>query len=293
MILIGENIHIISSDVSVAVKERNAKVIRDLAIAQTEAGVHYIDLNMGPARKNPEETAEWLVKTVQEVSGLPLSIDTLNPVAMEAGLRACTKGRPLLNSASGRTDSKEQTLPLAKKYNTDLVLSVLTDKGCPPDVETRMESIMETAAYANELGIPNEDLWIDPILLPVSADQQQVIEALEFMKIVGDVLPGVKSTIGLSNLSNGTPEELRGILNRTYMVMLGRYGQHSVIADALDKELIRLNNGKMPEVVDLIYRVMDGEDVDLSSLSQQARDYAKTVKVLLGETLYSHSWLED
>lgn len=293
MILIGENIHIISKDVSVAVKERNAKVIQGLAIAQTEAGVHYIDMNMGPARKNPEETAEWLVNTVQEVTDLPLAIDTLNPVAMEAGLRACTKARPLLNSASGRTDSKEQTLPLAKKYNTDLVLSVLTDKGCPPDVETRMESIMETVAYANELGIPNEDLWIDPILLPVSADQQQVIEALEFMKIVGDVLPGVKSTIGLSNLSNGTPEELRGILNRTYMVMLGRYGQHSVIADALDKELIRLNNGEMPDIVDLIYKVMDGEDVDLSSLSQQARDYAKTVKVLLGETLYSHSWLED
>lgn len=293
MILIGENIHIISKDVSVAVKERNAKVIQGLAIAQTEAGVHYIDMNMGPARKNPEETAEWLVNTVQEVTDLPLSIDTLNPVAMEAGLRACTKARPLLNSASGRTDSKEQTLPLAKKYNTDLVLSVLTDKGCPPDVETRMESIMETVAYANELGIPNEDLWIDPILLPVSADQQQVIEALEFMKIVGDVLPGVKSTIGLSNLSNGTPEELRGILNRTYMVMLGRYGQHSVIADALDKELISLNKGDMPEIVDLIYKVMDGEDVDLSSLSQQARDYTKTVKVLLGETLYSHSWLED
>lgn len=293
MILIGENIHIISRDVSVALRERNAKVIQGLAIAQTEAGVHYIDMNMGPARKNPEETAEWLVKTVQEVSDLPLSIDTLNPVAMEAGLRACTKARPLLNSASGRTDSKEQMLPLAKKYNTDLVLSVLTDKGCPPDVETRIESIMETVAYANELGIPNEDLWIDPILLPVSADQQQVIEALEFMKIVGDVLPGVKSTIGLSNLSNGTPEELRGILNRTYMVMLGRYGQHSVIADALDKELISLNKGDMPEIVDLIYKVMDGEDVDLSSLSQQARDYAKTVKVLLGETLYSHSWLED
>jgi len=293
MILIGENIHINSKDVSTAVKERNAKAIQDLAIAQTEAGVHYIDMNMGPARKNPEETAEWLVNTVQEVTDLPLAIDTLNPVAMEAGLRACTKARPLLNSASGRTDSKEQMLPLAKKYNTDLVLSVLTDKGCPPDVETRMESIMETVAYANELGIPNEDLWIDPILLPVSADQQQVIEALEFMKIVGDVLPGVKSTIGLSNLSNGTPEELRGILNRTYMVMLGRYGQHSVIADALDKELIRLNNGEMPDIVDLIYKVMDGEDVDLSSLSQQARDYAKTVKVLLGETLYSHSWLED
>ncbi len=293
MILIGENIHIISSDISTAVRERNARVIRDLAVAQTEAGVHYIDINLGPARKNPEETAEWLVKTIEEVTDLPLSIDTLNPVAMEAGLKACTKARPLLNSSSGRTDSKEHMLPLATKYNTDLVLSVLTDKGCPPDVESRIESIMETAAYANDLGIPNEDLWVDPILLPVSADQQQVVEALEFMKILGDVLPGVKSTIGLSNLSNGTPEELRGILNRTYMVMLEKAGQYSVISDALDKELISMNNGEMPAIVDLIHKVMDGEVIDLSSLSPDERGYVKTAQVLMGEILYSHSWLED
>lgn len=150
MIIIGESIHIISKDVSTAVKERNAKVIQDLAIAQAKAGVDYIDLNLGPARKNPEETVEWLVNTVQEVTEVPISVDTLNPVAMEAGLRACKK-RPLLNSASGRTDSKEKMLPLAKKYNTDLVLSVLTDQGCPPDIESRTESIMETVAYANEL----------------------------------------------------------------------------------------------------------------------------------------------
>lgn len=293
MILIGENIHIISSDISTAVRERNARVIGDLAVAQTEAGVHYIDINLGPARKNPEETAEWLVKTIEEVTDLPLSIDTLNPIAMEAGLKACTKARPLLNSSSGRTDSKEHMLPLATKYNTDLVLSVLTDKGCPPDVESRIESIMETAAYANDLGIPNEDLWVDPILLPVSADQQQVVEALEFMKILGDVLPGVKSTIGLSNLSNGTPEELRGILNRTYMVMLEKAGQYSVISDALDKELISMNSGEMPAIVDLIHKVMDGEVIDLSSLSPDERGYVKTAQVLMGEILYSHSWLED
>ncbi len=292
MIIIGESIHIISQSVSTAVKERNPQYIQELAKAQAESGVDYIDINLGPARKNPEETVDWLVNTVQAVTDLPLSIDTLNPVAMEAGLKACKK-RPLLNSASGRTDSKEKMLPLAKKYNTDLVLSVLTDKGCPPDVESRTESIMETIAYANELGVPNEDIWVDPILLPVSADQKQVLEALEFIKILQDIAPGIKSTIGLSNISNGTPEELRGILNRTYMVMLGRYGQYSVIADGLDKELMSLNRGEMPDVVDLIYKVMDGEAVDLSSLTPSQRDYAKTAAVLMSQTLYSHSWLED
>ncbi len=291
MVLIGESIHIISSLVNDAVKNRNAKVIQDLAKAQAEAGADYIDLNLGPARKDPEEVTQWLVNSIQEVTDLPISVDTLNPVAMEAGLKVC-KTRPLLNSSSGRTDSKEKMLPLAKKYNTDVVISVLTDQGCPPDVDSRTESIMETVDYANGLGIPNEDIWVDPIILPVSADQKQVAEAVEFISILQDLLPGVKSTVGLSNVSNGTPEELRGILNRTYMVMLGRKGLYSAIADVLDKELVSINKGELPDIVELIYKTMDGEAVDITSLPKQQQDYVKTTKVLLGETLYSHAWLD-
>jgi 5-methyltetrahydrofolate corrinoid/iron sulfur protein methyltransferase len=210
---------------------------------------------------------------------------------MEAGLKLCKK-RPLLNSASGRTDSKELMLPLAKKYSTDVVISVLTDIGCPPDVDSRIESIIDTVTYANELGIPNEDIWVDPILLPVSVDQRQVMEVLEFVKILPELLPGVKSVIGLSNVSNGTPQPLRGILNRTYMVMLAKSGQYSVIADALDEELIRLNRGELPNIVDLIYGIMDGENLELSGLSQKERDYVKTARVLMGGEIYSHAWLE-
>jgi 5-methyltetrahydrofolate corrinoid/iron sulfur protein methyltransferase len=292
MVLIGESIHIISRDVNDAVKERNPKVIQDLARAQTEAGADYIDLNLGPAKRDPEETTQWLVNTIQGVADLPISVDTLNPVAMEAGLKVCKK-RPLLNSASGKASSKELMLPLAKKYNTDVVISVITDQGCPPDIDSRTESIMETVALANELGIPNEDIWVDPIILPVSADQKQVAEAVEFISILQDLLPGVKSTVGLSNVSNGTPEELRGILNRTYMVMLGRRGLYSAIADVLDKELVSLNKGELPNIVDLIYKTMDGEAIDMSSLPQEEQNYVKTTKVLMGETLYSHAWLES
>ena len=292
MVLIGESIHIISKHVNDAVKERNPQVIQDLAKQQTAAGADYIDLNLGPAKKDPEEVTQWLVDNIQGVSDLPVSVDTLNPVAMEAGLKNCKK-RPLLNSASGRTDSKERMLPLAKKYNTDVVISVLTDKGCPPDIDSRIESIMETVALANEMGIPNEDIWVDPIILPVSADQKQVREALEFIGMLQDLLPGVKSTVGLSNVSNGTPEELRPMLNRTYMVMLGRKGIYSAIADVLDKDLVRLNKGELPKIVDLIYKTMDGEAVDMGSLSKEEQDYVKTAKVLLGESLYSHAWLES
>lgn len=295
MIIIGENIHVIAQAVSTAISERNPRVIQDLVRAQAEAGADYIDLNVGPMKKDTEETMQWLVNTAQDVTELPLSIDTLNPVAMEAGLKAC-RVRPLLNSASGRTNSKEQMLPLAQKYNCDVVISVMTDKGMPPDVESKIESIMDTVAHANDLGIATEDIWVDPILLPISTageGQRFTVVNLEFIKILEDVLPGIKSTVGLSNTSNGVPESLRPLLNRTYLVMLDRNGLYSAIADPLDKELMRLIKGEMPEITELIYKVMDGEDIDLAGVSQERADYVKTARVLMGETLYSDAWLES
>jgi 5-methyltetrahydrofolate corrinoid/iron sulfur protein methyltransferase len=294
MIIIGENIHIIAKAVSQAIRERDTKVIQELAREQAEAKADYIDLNVGPMKKETEETMKWLVNCIQEVTDLPLSIDTMNPLAMEAGLKFCKK-RPIINSASGKTDSKAQMLPLAKKYNCDVVISVMTDKGMPPEVESKIESIMETVSYANELGIPNEDIWVDPIILPVSTageGQRFAVVCLEFIKILQDVLPGVKSTVGLSNVSNGVPADLRPILNRTYLVMLGRNGLYSAIADPLDEELMGLIKGEIPKITDLIYRIIDGEDVDLSSLSQKEVEYVKTAKVLMAQSLYSDAWLE-
>jgi 5-methyltetrahydrofolate corrinoid/iron sulfur protein methyltransferase len=294
MIIIGENIHVIAKDVSVAIRERNVQVIQGLAREQTQTGANYIDVNVGPMKKDTDETMKWLVNCVQEATDLPLSIDTMNPVAMEAGLKFCKK-RPLLNSASGKTDSKAQMLPLAKKYNCDVVVSVMTDKGMPPEIETKIESIMETVSHANELGIPNEDIWVDPIILPVSTageGQRIAVGNLEFIKILQEVIPGVKSTVGLSNVSNGVPPHLRPVLNRTYLVMLARSGLYSAIADPIDEELMAFMKGELPQITDLIYRTMDGEEIDLSPLSQKEVAYVKTARVLMAQTLYSDAWLE-
>lgn len=294
MLIIGENIHVISREISQAIREKDKATIQRLAKAQEEAGADYIDLNVGPVKKDTEETMRWLVETVQEVVDIPLSIDTMNPSAMEAGLKYCKK-RPLLNSASGKSESKERMLPLAKRFNCDVVISVMTDKGMPPDVDSKLESIMDTVMYANELGIPNEDIWVDPIILPISTageGQRFAVVCLEFFKVLQEALPGVKSTVGLSNVSNGVPHHLRPILNRTYLIMLERNGLYSAIADPLDKELMEIARGGMKEIKELVYRVMDGEEVDISKLSQKEVEYVKTAKVLMGRTLYSDAWLE-
>lgn len=289
MILIGENIHILAKLVNDAIKGRDAKPLQDLAVRQAQAGADYIDLNIGPARKDPD-VMRWLVEVIQEAVSTPLSLDTTNPVAMEAGLSVC-KNKALINSASGKQESKEKMLPLATRYDCDVIVSVLIDSGIPTDSSSRAEAIMETVAYANEIGVPNDRIWVDPIMMPICVDQPQVVEFFEFMKILPDVCPDARATVGLSNLSNGVPEHLRGILNRVALVMLERYNGYSAIVDSFDDELIKLMRGGLPELKDLMYRAMD-EELSLAGLSKKEADIVKTVNVIMGRSLYSHSWLE-
>jgi 5-methyltetrahydrofolate corrinoid/iron sulfur protein methyltransferase len=291
MILIGENINIMSKTIGPAMRERNAKPIQDLAKAETEAGVDYLDLNIGPARKAGDEMMKWVVNTVQEATGKSLSLDTTNPVAMEAGLKVC-KTKALINSISLQPDRLEQELPLVKKYNASMIGLLWGVEGMPRDANERCALAVDLIYKANQLGIPNEDIWIDPIASPVCVEINQVKACVEFMSMLGDIAPGCKSTVGLSNISNGTPTELRPILNRTYLIMLMRYGLYSAIVDAFDSELMKIARGQMPEIVQLVHRVMDGDKPDMSKLDKREVQYVKTVRVLTGETLYSHSWLE-
>jgi len=289
MVLIGENINIMSTTIGPALKERNPKPIQELAKA--EGVVDYLDLNIGPARKAGDELMEWVVNTVQEVTDKPLSMDTTSLVAMEAGLKVAKK-KPLMNSVSLQPDRLEQGLQLAKKYNADMIGLLWGAEGMPRDANERAVLAVDIVYQGNERGIPNENIWIDPIASPVSVEINQVRACVEFMAMLGEIAPGCKSTVGLSNVSNGTPTHLRPWLNRTYMIMLMKYGLYSAIVDAFDTDLIKIARGERPEIVDLVHRVMDGEKPDLSSLTEEEIKYVKTVRVLTGESLYSHSWLE-
>ncbi len=291
MILIGENINIMSKTLGPALRERNAAPVQEMATAETKSGVDYLDLNIGPARRNGDEMMKWVVETVQAVTPKHLSLDTTNPVAMEAGLKTC-KTKALINSISLQPDRLNAELPLVKKYNASMIGLLWGVEGMPRDANERCALAVDIVYKANEAGIANDDIWIDPIASPVSVEINQVKACVEFMTMLGEICPGCKSTVGLSNISNGAPDRLRPMLNRTYLIMLMRYGLYSAIVDAFDAELIKIARGQRPDIVDLVHRVMDGERPDMASLTKEQADYVKTVRVLTGETLYSHSWLE-
>jgi len=291
MILIGENLNVISQSIGPAMKGRDPTPVHQMAKAEHDAGMDYIDLNIGPARKGGDELMEWVLAAVQEVTNKPLSLDTTNLAAMEAGLKAC-KNKTLINSISLQKDRMEQGLELAKKYDSELIGLLWATDGMPRDANERAMNAVDFVYKANEMDIPNENIWIDPIVSPVSVEINQVKACVEFMGMLGEIAPGCKSTVGLSNISNGTPYKLRPWLNRTYMVMLMKNGLYSAIVDSFDNDLIKIAQGERPDIVDLVYKMMDGEKPNLATLSEEMVKYAKTVRVLLGESLYSASWLE-
>ena len=290
MKLIGENINVISNTIGPAMKERNPEPIQKMAKAAADAGVDYLDMNIGPARRGGDELMEWMVKTVQEVVDLPLSLDTTNVAAIEAGLKV-HKGRALINSIS--LVRMEEELPLVSQYDADFIGLLWGREGMPRDEDERGMICAELMMTANAMGISNETIWFDPIITPASnVDTNQVKPCLEFMSTLQDIAPGAKSAVGLSNVSNGTPDNLRPYLNRTYLMKLMKYGLHSAIVDSFDAELIAIARGQRAERVAMIHRMMDGEEPDIKSLDPDEAKYAKTVNVLTGKSLYSHSWLE-
>jgi 5-methyltetrahydrofolate corrinoid/iron sulfur protein methyltransferase len=293
MILIGENMNIMSKKYGKAMKEKDAKTIQELAVQEKEAGIDYIDLNIGPASRTGEDLMQWIVKTVQEVVDLPCALDTSNVNAIRAGLRV-HKGRALINSIMARPERMEALMPLAKEFEAEFVGLLWGPEGMPRDEHERGALTETIRAKAAEYGIPMERIWLDPIVTPVNVQQNQVMALFNYMRdyYSSGVFEGCSSTCGLSNVSNGAPEHLRPILNQTYLLMIKRYGMASAIVDTFDTELHKFGRGQRPDIEALVNKVVDGEDIDMASLSEEQVKYVKTARVLMGQSLYSDSWLE-
>lgn len=290
MQLIGENLNVIKKVIGQAFKDRDPEPIQKLALEEKEAGMDWIDINLGPARKGGPELMEWVVKTVQEVvPDIPLALDTSNIEAIEAGL-AVHKGKALVNSVMARPERYTVMLPMVAKYGADMVALLWGPEGLPRDENERAALAVELCYAANEAGIPNENLFVDPIITPVNIQQPQLMSTLAFTQMLQDIAPGARSTNGLSNISNGTP--WREPLNQIYMIMLERAGMYSCIADFEDKLLVDIARGRRQDLVDVVHKVQDGEITSADQVEgDEAKLFVRGARVILGHSLYSDSWM--
>jgi cobalamin-dependent methionine synthase I len=307
MYIIGENIHIISEKVKEALTARDSEFFMDAALKQVEAGAKCVDINLGPRKKDYAEVWPWIVKAVEQVVDVPLSIDTTNVDGMEAALQAVTKAQPILNSTSAEPERLEKVPLLAKKYGAKVIALTLRPEGIPIEADARVNIAIETLIpRMMEIDFPMGDLIIDPLVLTVSGCQQycpHLIETVRTLQYAWDPAPMI--SVGLSNVSNAVPNENRPLINRVYLAMLMGVGLQMMIANPLDEQqnnvikwieskdvstpLARVYNKIAERTANMEDLVTD--DFDMSDPDQVA--IWKTTQILLNKVIYADSYLAN
>lgn len=236
MFIIGELINGMYQNIARAIKEKNKTIIQKCALEQIKAGADALDVNCGPASREPISDIQWLVETIQEVTDKPLVLDSSKPQVIESGLKVI-KNKVVINSTTADTQKLQILVPLAKKYNAKLIGLTISTKGIPQNKDQRLELAATIVAHCVEQGFPVDDLYLDPIVLPVNVAQAQmrdILESIHEFKIISQ--PSPKAIVGLSNVSQGSC--VRSLINRTFLTMALAYGLDGAILDPLDKDLM-------------------------------------------------------
>jgi 5-methyltetrahydrofolate corrinoid/iron sulfur protein methyltransferase len=236
MFIIGERINGMFKVVAKAIAERDEATIAELARRQVDAGAQALDINTGPTEGDPVEVMRWLVETAQAAVDVPMSIDSPKLPVVESGLRAARRP-PIINSTTGAKDRLDALVPMAVEHGASLIALTIDERGIPRNADARAEIALTILAHTMGAGLPPDRLFLDPIVLPVSAAQDQcsaALEAVSMFRALSDPAPRI--IVGLSNVSQGTAH--RSLVNRTYLVMGMARGVDAAILDPNDRELM-------------------------------------------------------
>lgn len=238
MKLIADNIRITKQFIQKALAKRDPIPIQALTLLCVRKEAHGIDINTGPLGKDPESAMAFFVETVEQVTDLPLFLDTTNPAALAAGL-ATAKNRTIINGISLEPAKLEKILPLAKKYDTDVIGFLLyPDSRVPRESSERCELALELLAHIEGAGVAKERLIIDPVVPPLSWDDGlfRARELLKTIPLLEDLLGfPVRTIAGLSNLTTGAGDKSRKTLMETVFIsMLAQAGLDYLMLDVLN-----------------------------------------------------------
>ena len=305
MKLIGENIHVISKSVREALINRDKDFL--LNIINKQANMDAIDLNVGPAKGELENILPWLTDIINTNSAKNISFDTSNALEMKKGLEICKNPKDaFINSATDNLDRLEKMTDLASEYGSNLIaLTLSSDNGIPNTADAKMEVALDMYETCIMKGIPNGKIYFDPLVLPVNVAQNQAIETLNTIKILKESFePQCNTVIGLSNVSNGSPKELRPLINKVFLTLAYGAGLDCAIVDATDTEIqnliemLDLNNPQndvdklLVDLTSVTRDFVELEEISYNSMDKASVDVLKTAKIILNKEIYSHSFTQ-
>jgi len=234
MKIIGEKINGTRKRVAQAIAERDGAYIQELARKQAEAGAAWLDVNAGTHPDKEPDDLIWLVENVQAVVDTPLSLDSANPKALQIAIKA-VKQTPLINSISGEPERLSGILPIAAENGCPIIALAMDDRKIPETSDQRFEVINNIIAETRACGVPDSNLYFDPLAMTISTNTQSAAIAFETMRRVKEAYPEAHLTIGLSNISFGLPA--RSFINRYFLSLALQAGLDSAILDPLDHEI--------------------------------------------------------
>ncbi len=235
MIIIGEKINGTIPRVNQAIAARDEAFIRDLAVKQSEAGAHYIDICAGTSPEVEEDTLLWLMDIVQEAVDTPICIDSPNPETIAKVFKFAQKPG-IINSVSEEGEKCEIIFSLIKGTDWQVIALTCDNKGIPSDVEARVNITRSIVEKAGKYDIAVDRIHLDPLVMTLSTDNQSFLKFLETLKRVKELYPTIKVTSGLSNISFGMP--LRRVINQHFFAVALYEGMDSAIMDPLDKDMM-------------------------------------------------------
>ena len=235
-ILIGERINPTGKKrFKEALRSHDLDYILKEGLDQEEAGAHILDVNVGLPEIDEVATISEVVCKLQEVTALPLQIDTTDPIAMEAALRRYN-GKAMINSVSGKADSMKAIFPIMKKYGGVTVALTLDENGIPDTAQGRLEIAKKILAVAKEYGIDKKDIIFDTLTMTVSTDPGASKVTLEALKLIRSEL-GANTVLGVSNVSFGLPN--RDILNGIFFTCAMECGLSAAIMNPYSAEMMK------------------------------------------------------
>ena len=241
MLVIGEKINASNRSVAEAIARRDREFVASLARAEADAGADFININSGMKNVSQEyeaETMEWLVEVVQGATDKPLAIDSEVASLIEAGLGKYHGERLIINSVTAEPERLASIGSLAAEHHAWLVALAMGTNGIPSSVEERLEACEQIMTHLTRLGFKAEQIFFDPLILPIAVDSTQGIITLKTLEQIKSRYPGVNTVLGLSNISYGLPRI--GMVNRAFMLMAAYAGLDAVILNPLDTKMMSL-----------------------------------------------------
>ena len=238
MIIIGERVNATRKRIREAIEQKDAAVIRDEIVSQEAAGAHYIDLNAGTGSGDIQQEKDdlcWLIDVALECTEKALVLDAAGPEILQHAAGHLAGRRPwMLNSINGElTGSSKEIIDLASQHQVPLIALAMDKEGIPPQVDKRLaicESILNEAV---KRGLPEEFLFFDPLVIPISTDTGQAMVTLRTIQRINELFPAAGTTLGLSNISHGLKK--RFLVNGAFLTAAACFGLSSVICDPTQK----------------------------------------------------------